>query len=451
MENRGKQYAFSMSNDTKGEITPIGVTNWRNQGQKFGIKNKDRMGHIYVIGKTGTGKSTLLQNMAISDIRRGNGLCIVDPHGDIAEDILNYIPTNRIKDVIYFNPKDKEFPIAFNPLKSIHPGHHHLVASGLVSTFKKIWSDSWGPRMEYILRFVLLTLLEYREGSLLDIQPLLTDQLFRNRILSQVRSQYILAFWRNEFDKYTPALRAEAISPILNKTGLFLSSSILRNIVGQKTRGFNIGDAMDQKRILIVNLSKGELGEEVSAILGSMLITSIQLAALHRAKQKEDMRTPFFLYVDEMHSFVSLSFADILAEARKYGLSIFLSHQYIEQLHEKIRSAVFGNVGTLISFRIGAEDAQFLEKEFEPVFDRHDFVNLPRYSMYLKLMIDGATSLPFSADTLPVDAKNVECAKTAIVEYSRSKYGKPVKEVEAAVNSRHRFAGDSEQASLFKL
>lgn len=431
------------------EVTPIGRTNWRNVRRKFGIKDKDRMGHIYVIGKTGTGKSTLLQNMAISDISRGNGLCIVDPHGDIAEDTLNYIPIQRMKDVIYFNPKDTEFPIAFNPLKGIHPSHHHLVASGLVSTFKKIWSDSWGPRMEYILRFALLTLLEYREGSLLDIQPLLTDQLFRNKVLSQVRSQYILAFWRNEFDKYAPALRAEAISPILNKTGLFLASAILRNIVGQKTRGFNISDAMDQKKILIANLSKGELGEEVSAILGSMLITSIQLAALHRAKQKENVRMPFFLYVDEMHSFVSLSFADILAEARKYGLSIFLSHQYIDQLHEKIRSAVFGNVGTLISFRIGAEDAEYLEKEFEPVFDRHDLVNLPRYSMYLKLMIDGATSQPFSADTLPINAKYMEGAKTAIVEYSRSRYGKQVKEVEEAINKRYTLALN-EQASLFK-
>lgn len=381
-------------------ITPIGITNFRNERKAFGIKDADRLRHIYVIGKSGTGKSTLLKQMALSDIERDNGLCLIDPHGDVAEDIMKNIPLGRKDDVVYFNPKDIKNAIAFNPLHGIHPNYHHLVASGLVSTFKKIWADSWGPRMEYILRFSLLTLLYYPEATLLDINPLLTDPDFRIHVLKYVTSPHILAFWKNEFAKYTPTLRNEAISPILNKTGLFTASPPLSNIIGQKTRGIRMQQVMDEGKILICNLSKGEIGEDSSAILGSIITTSIQLAALHRAKQPEHTRKPFYLYVDEMHTFVSLSFADILAEARKYGLGLFLAHQYIDQLHEKIRSAIFGNVGTIISFRIGATDAEYLAKEFHPVFSESDLVNLPRYSIYLKLMIDGTTSQPFSAETI---------------------------------------------------
>lgn len=419
------------------EITPIGITNWRNQRQQFGIKDKDRLGHIYVIGKTGVGKSTLLLNMAVSDIEKGKGLCIIDPHGDIAETILNYIPKERLNDVIYFNPKDLDYPIAFNPLKAVHPNYHHLVASGLISTFKKIWADSWGPRLEYILRFSILTLLEYPDATLLDIQPLLTDILFRNKVLSYVTNQHTLSFWKNEFEKYSPALKSEAITPILNKTGVFLTSIPLRNTVGQKTNGFRMQNVLDERKILIANLSKGELGEDASSILGCILVTSIQLAALFRSTQPEPHRIPFYLYVDEMHSFISLSFADILSEARKYKLSLFLTHQYIDQLHEKIRSAIFGNVGTIISFRIGAEDAEHLAKEFHPIFDEEDFVNLPRYSMYLKLMIDGATSRPFSADSLPPKLPTQSLKEKAIT-LSQKNYGKERKLVEQDIFKRYQ-------------
>ncbi|MBC8156531.1 DUF87 domain-containing protein [Armatimonadetes bacterium] len=419
------------------DITPIGITNWRNQRQPFGIKDKDRLGHIYVIGKTGVGKSTLLLNMAISDIQKGKGVCIIDPHGDIAESILDYIPLERLSDVIYFNPKDIEYPIAFNPLKAVHANYHHLVASGLISTFKKIWVDSWGPRLEYILRFALLTLLEYPSATLLDIQPLLTDMLFRNKVLSYVTNQHTLSFWKNEFDKYSPQLRSDAITPILNKTGVFLTSIPLRNTVGQTTNGFRMQNVLDEGKILIANLSKGELGEDASSILGSILVTSIQLAALFRSTQPEHERIPFYLYVDEMHSFISLSFADILSEARKYKLSLFLTHQYIEQLHEKIRSAIFGNVGTIISFRIGAEDAEHLAKEFHPVFDEDDFVNLPRYSIYLKLMIDGTTSRPFSADTLAPQPQ-AQSFKEEGIEFSRKRYGKERKIVEDYIFRRYQ-------------
>lgn len=431
------------------DITHLGITNWRNQNQKFGIKDKDRLGHIYVIGKTGVGKSTLLLNLAISDIENGKGLCIIDPHGDIAESVLNHIPQERIADVIYFNPKDIWNPIAFNPLKAVHPNYHHLVASGLISTFKKIWTESWGPRLEYILRFSLLTLLEYPHATLLDIQPLLTDVLFRNKVLSYVTNQHTLSFWKNEFDKYSPALRSEAITPILNKTGVFLTSVPLRNTVGQTTSGFRMQNVLDESKILIANLSKGELGEDASSILGSILVTSIQLAALYRSTQPEYERIPFYLYVDEMHSFISLSFADILSEARKYKLSLFLTHQYIEQLHEKIRSAIFGNVGTLISFRVGAIDAEYLAKEFHPEFSQDDFVNLPKYSMYLKLMIDGATSRPFSAFSLPPKQHSLS-SKKELIEYSRLKYGKERKQVEQQIFKRYQKGiGEDKNKGLF--
>jgi len=379
-------------------LTLIGITNFRSTNQRFGIKDKDRLAHIFCIGKTGVGKSTLLSNMAISDIEKGKGLAVIDPHGDVAETLLKHIPAHRKHDLIYFNPSDLEHPIAFNPLHGVHPNYHHLVASGLVSVFKKIWGDtSWGPRMEYILRFTLLTLLEYPDATLLDIQPLLTDTLQRDKILAYVKNEHTIAFWQNEFLKYSPTLRAEAISPILNKTGLFLTSIPLRNVVGQKTRGFRMQQVLDGSKILICNLSKGMIGEDACTLLGSMLVTSIQLAALYRAKQPEHTRKPFFLYIDECQTFTTQSFSDMLAEARKYGLGVFMANQFLDQLHEKIRAAIFGNCGTIISFRVGANDAELLAKEFYPVFEAIDLVNLPQYSMYLKLMVDGATSEAFSA------------------------------------------------------
>lgn len=384
------------------DITPIGITNYRNTYMKFGIKDKDRLQHIYCIGKSGTGKTTLLKNMALSDVNRGNGLCVIDPHGDVSKDILKQIPEHRKEDLIYFDATNTDNPIAFNPLKGIHPKYHHLVASGLISTFKKIWHESWGPRMEYILRFTLLTLLEVPDATLLDILPLLVDKEYRQRALAYCTQEHIYSFWANEYEKYTPSFRSEVISPILNKVGLFRISTPLRNIVGQKTSSFRLQKVMDDGKILIVNLSKGEIGEDASMLLGSILVTSIQLAAMHRAKQAEHTRKPFYLYIDECHSFLTLSFADILAEARKYGLSLFLCHQYIEQLDEKVRAAVFGNTGTIISFRVGVTDAEYLAKEFYPVFTQDDLVNLPRYAMYLKLMIDGAASAAFSATSFKV-------------------------------------------------
>ncbi len=418
-------------------ITPIGNTNFRNDKKPFGIKDTDRLNHIYVIGKTGTGKSTLLLNMAISDIQRGNGICLIDPHGDISERILDYVPKERINDVIYFDPADENFVIAFNPLQHVQSNQKHLVVAGLIATFKKIWKDSWGPRLEYILRFALLTLCNYPNATLLDIQSLLTDYDFRRKILAYCTDQYLLSFWYNEFDKYSPQLRAEAISPILNKTGLFVAITQLRNIIGQPESTFHVSEVMDKGKILICNLSKGKLGEDATTILGSMIVNAIQLAALARASQEEECRKPFYLYVDEMHSFISMSFIDILAEARKYKLSLFLAHQYIEQIDEKIRFAIFGNVGSMIIFRVGAEDAKYLKQEVYPPFIEEDLINLPRYSMYLKLMIDGATSKPFSATTVPVTEVSTSF-KNTIIKLSQHKYCKEGKLVEEMILGKYK-------------
>jgi len=411
-----------MSNDdllTYDNITPIGRVNFRQDNRIFGIKDKDRLNHIYSIGKSGTGKSTLLLNMAISDINRGHGIAVIDPHGDVAEELLNYIPYDRLDDVIYFTPAD--FPIPYNPLKNVHFEFQHLVASGLLSTFEKLYSDFWGPRMAHILRYTLLTLLEYRDATLLDIAPLLTDYSFREHVLTRITSEHILQFWRNEFEQYSKTLRAEAIAPILNKVGLFSSSIPLRNVIGQKTRGFNMENIMNEGKILICNLSKGKLGEDTSTLLGSILLTSIQLAALSRANQTEHTRRPFYAYIDEMHNYVTLSIADILSECRKYGLSLFLTNQYLDQLKPDIRSAIFGNVGTLISFRVGNEDAEYLSKEFHPVFTDIDLINLPRYTMYLKLMIDGTISQPFSAFSLPI-IPNKNTFRNDMIKLSKTKF-----------------------------
>jgi hypothetical protein len=434
------------------DITPIGITNFRNDRKRFGIKDADRMNHIYVIGKTGTGKSTLLLNMAISDMQRGNGICLIDPHGDIAEKILDYVPKERINDVIYFNPADEKYVIAFNPLDNVLEGQTHLVVAGLIATFKKIWIDSWGPRLEYILRYALLTLCNYPDATLLDIQPLLTNYDFRRKVLSYCSDQYLLTFWYNEFDKYPPALKAEAISPILNKTGLFVAIIQLRNVIGQTTSSFQIQDVMDNQKILICNLSKGKLGEDASTLLGSMMVNAIQLSALARASQQEEHRKSFYLYVDEMHSFVSLSFTDILAEARKYRLSLFMAHQYIEQVNEKIRYAIFGNVGTMIIFRVGAEDAKHLVQEVQSTFNEEDMINLPRYSMYLKLMIEGATSKPFSATTTPLPT-SIYSYKAAIIQHSREAYGKEKEIVEKniAVRQKDSIKDNNKEKTLFDI
>lgn len=335
---------------------------------------------------------------ALDDIQKGYGVCVIDPHSDTVEKIINNIPEHRKRDVIYFNPANPKTLLGFNPLYNVPAHERHLVASEIVLSLKKIWADSWGPRLEYILRFTILTLLEYPTATLLDIQPLLLDKAFRSLVLQFVSNDHIISFWFNEYDKYTPSFRTEVISSILNKTGVFGANSILKEIVGQQ-RGINLDAIINTKQILICNLSKGLLGEDVSVILGSLLTTGIQLAAMRRAQLEEHNRFPFFLYIDEAHSFLSNSFASMLSEVRKYKVGLFLTHQFLDQLSEDVRSAILGNVGTIICFRLGTADAEVMAKEFYPIFAIEDFINLPRYNIYLKLLIDGAASTPFSATT----------------------------------------------------
>ena len=419
---------------TKEQVTPIAVTNWRDIRKMFGIKEKNRRGHMYIIGKTGTGKSSLIATMALSDIRSGNGICLIDPHGDLSDDILNRIPKERISDVVYFNPADLDYPVGFNPLEKVPYEKQHLIVSGIISVFRKIWTEFWGPRLEHILRHSLFTLLDYPGSTLLDLPRLLTDIGFRKEVLSHVRQREVLTFWQNEFDKYSAWLRSEAISPILNKVGQFLVNLPLRNIIGQSKSTINLKEIMDGKKILIANLSKGKIGEDNTSLLGSLLLTEVWLTALGRAEIPEAQRTPFYLYVDEFHSFVTSSFADILSESRKYHLSLTVSHQHLLQVDEKVRAAIFGNVGSIISFRVGAEDAEYLAREFHP-FKETDFTNLPNYHIYLRLMIDGVTSQPFSATTLALAATDVSHGAD-IVNESRRQYGRSRQTVERIILSR---------------
>jgi CxxC-x17-CxxC domain-containing protein len=410
------------------EITTFAKTNFRGQERVFGIKADDRRRHFYVVGKTGTGKTTMIQNMAIQDIQNGRGVAIVDPHGEFAETVIKAIPTSRINDIIYFNPADQEYPIAFNVMEKVDVEYRHLIASGLVGVFKKIWADSWGPRLEYILRNAILALLEYPGSTLLGVTRMLVDKNYRERVIDKVTDPVVKSFWVDEFTKWNDRVLQEVISPIQNKVGQFLSSALIRNIVGQTKSAFNIRELMDEGKVLIMNLSKGRIGEDNSALLGAMMITKIQLAAMARVDVPESQRKDFYLYVDEFQNFATDSFANILSEARKYHLNLIIAHQYIGQLmtdtSTRVRDAVFGNVGTICAFRVGAEDAEFLEKEFEPVFTAQDLVNLPNRHIYIKLMIDGIAGNAFSAVTLPpADLSKTEANEEKVIRVSRERYG----------------------------
>ena len=379
------------------------------------------------------GKTTLLENMALDDIRSGKGVAIIDPHGDFAEKILKFIPSQRTNDVIYFNPADADHPIAFNVMEKVNPQYRHLVSSGLIGVFKKIWADSWGPRLEYLLRNTLLALLEYPDSTLLGVNRMLIDKEYRKKVVSKVSDPVIKAFWEDEFTKYSNQFATEAISPIQNKVGQFLSNPMVRNIVGQTKSSVDMREIMDSQKILIINLSKGRIGEDYSALLGAMLITKIQLAVMSRVDIPEEERKDFYLYVDEFQNFATESFADILSEARKYRLNLTIAHQYVGQLEDEVRDAVFGNVGTIISFRVGAADAELLEKEFAPVFYINDIVNLTKYDIYLKLMIDGIAGDAFSATTLPSPDISETKNEEKIIKISRERYSTPKEAVEERI------------------
>jgi CxxC-x17-CxxC domain-containing protein len=429
----------SENNTAGGKDTAyFAKTDYRGAGKIFGISRKDRRQHMYVIGKTGTGKSVMLNNLIIQDVMNGDGLCVVDPHGELIEGVLKMIPKFRLKDVVYFNPADVDFPMGFNVLELPDPKYKHLVASGLMGIFTKIWSNVWSARMEYIMNNAILALLETPNTTLLGIPRLLVDKEYRQRIVNNVKDPVVRAFWINEYEEWQDKFRSEAIAPIQNKVGQFLSTGMVRNVVGQSKSTIDIFNLMNDQKIFLVNVSKGRIGEDNSALLGAMLITKIQLSAMERVRIKEDDRKDFFLYVDEFQNFATDSFAGVLSEARKYRLNLIIAHQYIGQLvsenSTKIRDAVFGNAGTMVIFRVGAADAEFLEPEVEPEFVIQDIVNLPNYHIYIKLMVNGITVRPFSAKTLPPFKNNLEGAgEEAIIEASRRNYTKPREQIEAEI------------------
>ncbi len=429
-------------------ITYFAETDARNKRIAFGIKAKDRTKHMYVLGKTGMGKSTLLENMAIQDIQNGEGLAFIDPHGKTADLLLEYVPRERMNDVVYFAPFDSDFPISFNVMEDVGPDKRHLVVSGLLSAFKKIWVDAWSARMEYILTNIILALLEYPDSTIMGVNRMLSDKDYRKKVVDNVTDVSVKMFWVDEFAKYGDRYMQEAGAAIQNKIGQFVTNPIIRNIIGQPKSSFDIRKLMDEKKILIVNLSKGRVGELNANLLGSMLITKIYLGAMSRADtpERELRKLPnFYLYVDEFQSFANESFADILSEARKYKLNLTIAHQYIEQMSEEVRAAVLGNVGTMIIFRVGAYDADVLEKEFAPTFMKADLVNLGQRQIYLKLMIDDVTSPPFSAGTLPPIKKPESSDIELVLDASRKHYTQPRAIVEEQIRMMH---GSQSQTKL---
>ncbi len=415
--------ADGLAEDKKKDINFFAQAEFKNKETIFGIKTEDRRKHVYIIGKTGAGKTTLISNMAIDDIRKDRGIGIIDPHGDLSHTILEYIPKRRLNDVVYLEPFDTDRPFALNVLETKTKQHKDLIASGIVSIFYKLYGDSWGPRLEYILRNVILTLLEVPDSTLVDVLPLLSDKKFRKDAISHLKDPVLKNFWLKEFEQMPDKLRSEAVSPIQNKVGQFVSSRMIRNIIGNPKSTLDLQKIMDDGKIFILNLSQGKLGEDNAALLGAMIITQIQLAAMGRSYQQEHERRDFFLYVDEFQNFATHSFIKILSEARKYRLSLTLANQYIEQIDEDVQRAIFGNVGTLISFVIGARDAYILTKEFAEIYSENDLVSLGRFETVMKLSIDGMTSAPFPARTLPLPSLKNE-NREKIIQLSKEKYGR---------------------------
>jgi len=436
-----------MTND----INFFAETTARGQRTKFGINLDDRRRHMYVIGKTGMGKTQMLQNMAIQDIQSGKGVGIIDPHGEFAEALLDYVPKSRINDVVYFNPADTDMPIGFNIMEGVGREERYFIASGLMTAFEKVWADVWSERMKYILNNTILSLLEVPNSTILSVSRTLSDKDYRKKVVENVKDPAVKSFWINEFAKYPERYREEATGAIQNKIGQFISNPLIRHIVGQTKSSFNMRDIMDNEKILIMNLAKGRIGEDNTALLGTMLITKLQTAAMSRVDVPEEERKDFFLYVDEFQTFATPSFAGILSEARKYRLSLILAHQYITQMDEVVRDAVFGNAGTLVSFRIGAADAEFLEKEFVPSFMIEDLVNLTKFNIAIKLMIDGVASNAFSAQTLPPISfeDQGEVNSKMIIKISRERYGQPKEEIEEKILRWSGF-GEEEERQIEK-
>ena len=418
------------------DINLFARTSFRNERKLFGIKREDRRLHMYILGRTGMGKTTLLLNMLLNDIYGNEGVCFIDPHGDAVETLLDYIPSFRLKDVIYFNPADTDHPIALNVLSQAEPERKHILVSSLISIFRKLYAEYWQHRQEHILRNSVLALLEQPERkTLVDVYKLLSDWRYRKAIVEEVKDPIVKSFWQNEFPRLLFQYKGEALAPIQNKLGAFLTVPLVRNIVGREQSKIDFREVIDKGKVLLVNLAKGRIGEDVSSFLGSLIITKVQLAAMSRIDVPEKERRDFYLYVDEFQEFVaSETFEGILSEARKYRLCLVLAHQYIDQLDEELRKAIFGNIGTVIAFPVGPENGEFLEKEFSPEFRRHDLIAQDKYHIYLKLAIDGKQSQPFSALTLPpfVNFKP-QGRKEEIIMLSRATYSVAKEETEREI------------------
>lgn len=421
------------TNSIDSNISAFGLTNFRGIYHQFGLLRRDRSRHVYIIGQTGAGKSGLLELLALSDTFYNHGYCIIDPHGDFAIDNLRFVPESRIKDVVYFNPADKEFPVAFNPLEVTDPTRKPNICSEVIGVLKRMFGDSWGPRLEHILRYTLLALLDRPEATLLDISRMLTDKDFRKETLDYCTDVTVLQFWKHEFGHWNDKQINESIAPVLNKVGAFTANPIIRNIIGQPKSSFNIRKIMDEGKILIVNLSKGLIGEDNASILGAFLVTKVQLAAMSRSDiDRVEDRRPFYLYVDEFQNFATDSFAVILSEARKYGLNLTVANQYVAQMTDSVRDAVFGNVGTTISFRVSPDDAPVLVKQFEPTFEESDIIQLDNRHFVISMIIGGEKVPAFSATTLSIP-KSPSDNYDAIIEHSRRHFARPRLEIEKEI------------------
>ena len=425
-------------NPLNEKVTYFAKTDFRNKQTKFGIKHKDRSRHMYIIGKTGMGKSTVLENLAAQDILNNEGMCFVDPHGSAIDVLVEYVPEHRVKDVVYFAPFDTDFPISFNVMENVDADKRHLVVNGLMASFKKIWQDAWSARMEYILSNTLLALLEYPGSTLLGVNRMLAEKNYRLEVVKHITDSSVRAFWEDEYAKWDPRYAREAGAAIQNKIGQFTANPLIRNIIGQPESSFNIREMMDNKKILLINLSKGRIGEQNANLLGGMLITKLYLAAMSRAEVGAgglQALPDFFLYVDEFQNFANESFADILSEARKYKLNLTIAHQYVAQMPDEVREAVIGNVGTMIVFRVGPEDAELFERQFAPVFTAEDIVNLGKFQVYMSLMIDGVGSRPFSARTLPPVQVPSVSLREVVIEASRSQFARPRDGVQETIDA----------------
>ena len=415
--------ALNVSEEEKQQINFFGRTIFKNRDVIFGIKDKDRRRHVWTIGKTGTGKSTLLINMAIDDMKKGRGLAYIDPHGDACEILLDYIPKSRINDVVYFNPADKDYPIVINPLEVTNREEAEIVTSGLMAIFTKVWENVWSARMEYILRNSFLTMAQAGNATLEDVLRLLVDKNMRARVLDVVKDPSLVQFWKEEYEKMPDRLQKEAISPIQNKVGQFVTSPMIRRIIGSPKSSVSVDDIMNGGKIFIANLSQGRLGEDNSALLGATIITKIQISAMRRVDTPEESRKDFYLYVDEFQNFATASFIKILSEARKYHLDLTLANQYMAQIPEEVQKAILGNAGSIVSFSSGASDAEILFKEYAEVFSQNDLVNLSNYQVAIKLMVDGQSTRPFLAHTLPLPISRNQ-NRQKVIAVSRERWGK---------------------------